>query len=298
MLARPSVAVAATELSLGQTGGALDIVHLRPLVERTVGDPRVTVALLDGPVAAHPHLAGARMRQVGGTSTCMVADSRACAHGTFVAGILAASRESQAPGICPGCTFLVRPIFAEAGFPSTSPAEVGLALLEAIEAGARVVNLSAEATGSADPMLDDALSFAGRLGVLVVAAAGNGAILGRTAIASHPSVLPVVGADARGRPLPDANLGGSIGRRGLAAPGLLTSLDATGTVRRGGGSSAATAVVTGAVALLWSLFPDATATEVTNALSGRARRRAVTPPLMDAEAAYRALEVLDRRRCR
>ena len=48
------------------------------------------------------------------------------AHGTYVAGILAARRGSGAPAICPGCTLLVRPIFLEtasdnAEMPSATP---------------------------------------------------------------------------------------------------------------------------------------------------------------------------------
>lgn len=48
--------------------------------------------------------------------------------------------------------------------------------------------------------------------------------------------------------------------------------------------------VTGAIALLWSIFPTATASEVKHAVTGSYRRRtAVVPPLLDAWAAYRAM---------
>jgi len=39
----------------------------------------------------------------------------ACSHGTLVAGVLSARRDSLHPGICPGCTLVVRPIFSDAG---------------------------------------------------------------------------------------------------------------------------------------------------------------------------------------
>jgi len=50
--------------------------------------------------------------------------------------------------------------------------------------------------------------------------------------------------------------------------------------------------VSGAIALLWSLVPDATSTEVASAVTRGARRRAVTPPLLHAAAALDALEAV------
>jgi hypothetical protein len=56
--------------------------------------------------------------------------------------------------------------------------------------------------------------------------------------------------------------------------------------------------VTGAIALLWSKFPAVSAGQVKLAVTqGLTRRRAsVVPPLLDAEAAYRALSVVCGRR--
>jgi subtilisin family serine protease len=60
-----------------------------------------------------------------------------------------------------------------------------------------------------------------------------------------------------------SNLGNSIGRRGLGAPGHgITSLGAEGRPLTLGGTSAATPFVTGTIALLWSELPTATATEM------------------------------------
>ena len=80
-------------------------------------------------------------------ATCTQADSTACLHGTFVAGILSAKRNGSAPAICPDCTLLVRPIFSEATpgpehMPSATPTELAAAIIECIDAGARVINLS------------------------------------------------------------------------------------------------------------------------------------------------------------
>jgi len=94
----------------------LELAKLTALMERTSGSPEVKIGLIDGPVATqHPDLAGALLREISGnnSATCTQANSTACLHGTFVAGILSAKRTSPAPAICPNCTLLIRPIFAE-----------------------------------------------------------------------------------------------------------------------------------------------------------------------------------------
>jgi hypothetical protein len=85
-------------------------------VERTKGKAEIAVASVDGPIALnHPDLVGASIRELPGSpkASCSIAESVACTHGTFVAGILSARRGSVAPAICPGCTLFLRPIFAE-----------------------------------------------------------------------------------------------------------------------------------------------------------------------------------------
>jgi len=128
----------------------LDLVKLSPLMERFQGRSEIRVALIDGPVAFdHPDLAGVAIREIPGElkGTCNRADSMACAHGTFVAGILFARRGSAAPAICPGCTLLVRPIFADTAsgdgqMPSATPEELASAIIDSVNSGAHVINLS------------------------------------------------------------------------------------------------------------------------------------------------------------
>ena len=97
-------------------GNALDLVRLTPLMELTRGRPEIFIGLIDGPVATdHADLMGASIREISGKNgRCDQASSAACLHGTYIAGILCATRDSIAPAICPNCTILVRPIFAEA----------------------------------------------------------------------------------------------------------------------------------------------------------------------------------------
>jgi subtilisin family serine protease len=280
----------------------LGLVKLTALMERTRGSADVTIGLIDGPVVmGHPELTGAHLREIPGRQgmACADANSTACLHGTFVAGILSARRASQAPAICPDCTLLVRPIFSEATsgrdqMPSTTPNELAAAVIECIDAGARVINLSlalAQPSIRSEPSLEDALTEAVRRGVIVVAAAGNQGTLGSSAITRHPWIIPVVACDMRGRPMNESNLGRSIGRRGVCAPGDdISSLGAEGQSLTLGGTSVAAPFVTGATALLWSAFPSATAAEIRMAVTGfQPRRASVVPPLLDAAAAYHRL---------
>jgi subtilisin family serine protease len=282
---------------------SLHLVNLRALMRRTSGSPEVTIGLIDGPVVTqHPDLAGKHLREIAGINgtACAQASSIACLHGTFIAGILSARRNSHAPAICPNCTLLVRPILAEATsgrdhMPSATPKALAAAIIECIDAGARIINLSlalARPSTTGEESLEDALNQAVKRGVIVVAAAGNQGTLGSSAITRHPWVISVVACNARGRPMNESNLGSSIGRRGLRAPGDgITSLGAEGPSLTLGGTSVAAPFVTGATALLWSVFPAATASHIKLAVTQASplQRTSVVPPLLDAAAAYQVL---------
>jgi subtilisin family serine protease len=281
----------------------LDLAGLTALMERTRGRPEVVVGLVDGPIAMnHPDLTGDTIREVPGkmSGSCTQTDSAACLHGTFVAGILCAKRGSAAPALCPNCTLLAYPIFAETAsgnteVPSATPEDLTAAILACIKAGARVLNLSLALTQSSskgERALGEALDHAARRGVIIVAAAGNQGTIAGSVIIGHPWVIPVVACDLRGKPVNETNLGHSIGRRGLRAPGdQITSLGAQGEPLTLGGTSVAAPFVTGAIALTWSEFPAATATQIRWAFmhAHAGGRSTVTPPLLDAWAAYQIL---------
>ena len=294
----------ATATSVPAFSDPLGTIGLSELMGVSRGSRELVVGLLDGPVATnHPDLTEVAISQdlTSVPARCSRPQSIACTHGTAVAGILVAARSSAAPAICPGCTLLVHPIFKEAtptagALPSVDSPELARAVVRCIDAGARVLNLSAafdRPSTKDERLLTQALDYAARRGVIVVAAAGNQGTLGSSGITRHPWVIPVVGCDAKGRPTSESNLGSSVGRRGLMAPGeSITSLGTDGKPTRLGGTSVAAPFVTGAVALLWSVFPDAGVVEVKNALIGsaRVRRRAtIVPPLLDVGAAYRMM---------
>ncbi|MDT0344516.1 S8 family serine peptidase [Streptomyces litchfieldiae] len=281
--------------------------RLPPLMAVTAGRSGIAVALIDGPVAVdHPRLAAHALRPLGPprAQRCGGGADRACGHGTFVAGILAGARGAGAPGVCAGCTLLVRPVFGAApaapgDVPGVRPQELAAAITEVVDAGAHVINLSLALTphpeGAGVRALEAALDGAARRGVITVVAAGNDGTLGGSALTRHPATIPVVACDTAGRPLDSANLGRSIGARGLCAPGAgVTSLSAGGGCRALAGTSVAVPFVAGAAALLRSEFPRASGPRVRHALVAAAgpaaRRGAVTPPLLDAWAAHRMLK--------
>ena len=283
--------------------GPLDLVQLTALMARTSGRPEISIGLIDGPVALNlPDFAGTTIRELPGKlkGACSRADTVACSHGTFVTGILAARRGSVAPAICPGCTVMLRPIFSEKTngnglMPSATPEELAEALVDSVDSGARVVNLSSalvQPSPQGERRLEEALNYTASRDAIIVAAAGNQGTVGSSAITRHPWVIPVAACDIQGKPLSESNLGGSIGRRGLSAPGDgITSLGPDGKPRTFSGTSAAAPFVTGVIALLWSVFPAATASQIKLAATqtSQPRRPTIAPPLLNAQASYHTM---------
>ncbi len=176
---------------------ALDQIKLSSRMRATSGRPEVVVGVIDGPVdLGHPAFQGAHIRDTQGARhvSCRVADSVACGHGTFIAGILAARRGLPAPAICPRCDLVLRPIFHEErqdalGIPTSDPRELAAAIRETIDAGARVINLSvglSRASLVVYPELEEVCHHAVRRGVILVVAAGNQGRIGYNPLLAHP----------------------------------------------------------------------------------------------------------------
>ncbi|HSF28851.1 MAG TPA: S8 family serine peptidase [Candidatus Tectomicrobia bacterium] len=179
--------------------------------------------------------------------------------------------------------------------PSATPEDLAGAIVESVDAGARVINLSvahAQPSSKSERALEEALNYAARRSVIVVAAAGNQGTIGSTGITRHPWVISVVACDLQGQPISQSNLAGSIGRRGLRAPGdNITSLGAEGGPFTLGGTSVTAPFVTETIALLWSAFPAVSGAEVKLAVTQAYApcRDSMVPPLLDAWAAYQAM---------
>ena len=280
-------------------------IRLHSLMNLSSGKPDIKIGIIDGPVELnhsaleHTNIKTVRSSQV---NTCVNASSIACSHGTFVAGIICAKRGLSAPAICPNCEIILNPIFKEETdsltrngmiLPSATAEGLSKAIIETVDAGARIINLSLGLSSSSLTVfegLQQAYDYSLRKGVLIVAAAGNQGYIGNVSLINHQWLIPVVACDENGRIDTTSNFGSSIGKRGLMAPGVnITSISAGGGFRQLSGTSFAAAFVTGSIALIWSLFPEATAGAVRQSLIG-SNQRSIIPPLLNAEEALNNLK--------
>lgn len=293
----------------------LDQVGLSSIMSISSGNPDVKIGLIDGPLEyTHADFQGSRIRAIKESqlAACRNASSVACKHCTFVAGILCAKRGSSAPAICPGCTLLLRPVFIEEPqrtdnkganealiFPSTTAEELSDAIIEVVDGGARVINLSLGLSTSSlitYPILQEAYDYACQHETILLAASGNQGNIGGISLLNNKWIVPVAACNENGLIDPISNLSSSIGIRGLMAPGVsITSTSSGGGYLQMSGTSFAVPFVTGTLALLWSIFPNTTAAQVLYAIrkaaaSANNRGRSIVPPLLNAEKTLRLLE--------
>jgi subtilisin family serine protease len=280
------------------------LINIQKIADKTDGNPAISIAVIDGPVnRSHPDLVSAKIKKIGGVSgstSCVSNESTMCKHGTFVAGMLCCKRMGQISGLCPGSTFLHYQIFCEEVVdgqtcPEITPASLAEAVTISIQSGAKIINLSLGLASSAileHPDLNEAFDYAFRNGVLVVGASGNQGRIGHMPLFRHPWIIPVAASDTYGNLIMNSNTGISVGRYGLLAPGKnIPGLSAEGGYTSMTGTSVAAPFVTGALALLWSLYPEANAEQLRRAvlLPGKARKN-IIPPLLNVEESRRYLE--------
>lgn len=290
----------------------LDLIKLRQLMGRTKGHNDIKIGVIDGPVDFnHPQLKNTKIKTISDSQfiQCNNSDSVACMHGTFVVGILSGIRNSTSPAICPECQILLRPIFKDISsssspsnendinLPISTPKELAKAIIETINAGAKLINLSIGISISSLITyyeLQEAYRYALRNHVIIIAASGNQGSLGYASTLYHPWVIPVASCEVSGKISVISNLGSSIAKRGIMAPGTkIKSIIPNNKYSYMSGTSFAAPFVTGTIALLWSIFRNATSTDIISAIiktDKSSNRRSIIPPLLDAELSYKKLE--------
>jgi len=278
----------------------LSDIKLQELYAESEGNASIKLALIDGPVdAGHCGFKGTTLKQSGKEESCWATDSPACRHGTFVAGIVGAGRETPAPAICPGCSVIVRPIFCQAQdleqCPLITADDLADTLREVMDEGASIVNMSVGMTDKAETKTDKLFKVydeARQRNVLLVGAGGNQASMDVNPLFRHPWVIPVAACGRNGVIEPSSNIGTWMSQHGLLAPGTdITSTSSGGGYRQMSGTSVAAPFVSGTLALLWSRFPEATAEELHNAILRKdVKRSSVLPLMLDAEASLQHLK--------
>jgi cyanobactin maturation PatA/PatG family protease len=231
---------------------------LQSLQQDTLGDPSISVAVLDGPVdLAHPCFAGADLQRVDTLVQEPAGPGRMSAHGTHVASLIFGQPDTQVVGIAPLCRGLIVPVFRDFQEGHLPQLDLARAIEQAVQLGADVISVSGgerAPDGQADSMLDRALRRCNESNVLVVAAAGNDGCDCLHVPAAASSVLAAGALGRDGHPLAMSNWGEAYRSHGVLAPGE----DIPGAAPGGGttgrtGSSFATPLVAGVAALLMSI---------------------------------------------
>lgn len=244
----------------------------------------VTVAVIDtGIDGSVPELRGA---VVDGTDfsgrgsadgQTPVGSGESADHGTMVASLLAGRGTGSGAGVigvAPAASLLSISIgFGEQG--ADSDTQIAKAVTWAVDHGAKVINMSlTRNTLDWPPSWDTAFEYAADHDVVVVAAAGNrGSGTEEVgAPATMPGVVAVGGVDASGVASHDAS------SQGVTIAVSAPSVDLVGVVPGGGyvlwdGTSGASPIVAGAVALVRAAHPELNAASVIQRLIATARDR-------------------------
>jgi cyanobactin maturation PatA/PatG family protease len=221
----------------------------------SLGEEEVVIAVLDGPVALdHPALQGADLRRLDTLVQEPAGMGPMSRHGTHVTSLIFGQPGSPVPGVAPRCRGLIVPVFREEQRHRLPQLDLARAIEQSVEEGAHVINISGgerSPTGEPEGPLRHALEFCADRNVLVVAAGGNDGCECLHVPAAFPTVLAVGASGRDGEPLATSNWGEPYRSNGVLAPGE----DIAGAVPGGGtkemtGSSFATPLVTGVVALL------------------------------------------------
>ncbi|MEU3617393.1 type VII secretion-associated serine protease mycosin [Streptomyces sp. NPDC006872] len=265
---------------------ALEALHAQEAWETTKGKG-ITVAVLDtGVEADHPDLVGNIL-----TGKDMVGfgakqgDDAWARHGTAMASIIAGHGHGYdngegVLGIAPEAKILPVRVILEDGDPQRTKARNtrGNALAEGIrwaaDQGAEVINLSLgddSASAHPEPAEDEAVQYALKKGSVVVASAGNGGEKGDHI--SYPAAYPgVIAATAVDRYGTRASFSTRRWYATVSAPGQdVVIADPDHKYYQGWGTSAASAYVSGAVALVKAAHPGLTPAQIKKLLEDTAR---------------------------
>ena len=227
----------------------------------------VTIAMIDGPVdTSVPELKGAKIMA---KETCTITSSNGSRkHGTGVASILV----SDVYGVAPGSSLLTYTIafgnqgdqasedcFGGDGYVGkTEPVWV---LNQAMNDGAQIINLSASSDDGNDQM-KWTVARAMSSGVILVTAAGNNATdEDLTSLSQWSGVIGVTAISTDGTRQDYSSWGEGVVTTSIGGPVLFRNFD-TGANDTISGTSVASPIVTGVLALAKQRWPEATSNQL------------------------------------
>ena len=204
----------------------------------------VRIAVLDTGVVPHPALPGL-MKSIE-IKPFPQDFSKTRGHGTAVASLIAGN-DASAPGVAPAAEIISIRIADESGKADSFALAAGI--IAAIDAGAQIINISM-GTPENNPLIEDAVLYAHKRQVLIVAASGNSEQADASYPAAYPSVISVGAVDARGEHLEFSNYGTYLS---VTAPGHSLNVAWPGNrYARISGTSASAPIVAGAIAATMS----------------------------------------------
>jgi type VII secretion-associated serine protease mycosin len=253
--------------------------HLRALridqVHKITKGNGVVVAVVDSGVeATHPDLRGQVLRGAAfGAAAASGPTADADGHGTGMAGSIAAKGggENHALGIAPGAKILPVKVFTKRSFSTQSEDVVVDGIRWAADHGAQVINISLCIGSEPTQGVRDAVAYALSKDAVVVAGSGNRPAGNQDVCspADIPGVIAVGATDRSGRLWSGSVTGPALA---LTAPGVeIIGLGSrlsgnTSGYASGTGTSEATALVSGAAALIRARYPNLKAPDVINRL--------------------------------
>jgi serine protease len=242
----------------------LQQIQVAPVWQQQATGKGITVAIVDTGIAKVPDLAEEQLVRGYDFINDETYGSDDHGHGTHIAGIIAQATNNQygAAGIAYEASLMPIKVLAVGG--SGTVADIAEGIRLAADRGAQVINLSLVGTGYSQ-LLQAAIDYAHRKGVVIVAPAGNSKQNTVMYPARYRHVIGVAALDAAAQKAPYSNFGPGVD---LAAPGgVVTQAAPLGGIIQNTldprtkqplftayqGSSFAVAHVTGAVALLQSI---------------------------------------------
>ncbi|MFI9527917.1 S8 family serine peptidase [Micromonospora rosaria] len=209
-------------------------------------------------------------------------------HGTGMAGLIAATGQGAARGalgVAPMAKIL--PIRTRVTNATGDSKDLAAAILQATRKGADIISISSVAASTTE--LQEAVKAATSADIVIVAAVGNQPRDPHISFAAaQQEVIVVGGIDRDGNHAAISVTGPEVD---VVAPAVdIYSTSSGGKYRRGTGTSDATAIVAGAVALIRAKYPSLPASEVVHRLTATAVDKG--PPGRDDQYGHGVIDLV------